>query len=1160
MLPMSFWRLYLILPGALSQTGEIGFLPRQVDALEGCQFLYNFRCCNYDYVGLARSGGSNGTITARLTILPGTTATEGVDFDFYQDSVTWQDGDVDPKAMLIVMYDNDVYELTKVVQLGIDADPAIASSTSETTAYIRDDNDGGTVEISPTAIVLDERFGNTECLMWAERSGPVASGKTELMIEYTTCPEMVPERNRAGDNDYWGLPLTGPQVWEDGETGKRCVLRNLGFQAAVDMVWPACCIGANSSNNTLLFLVNPDAEEEAEERVCFQAWLSGNSTATLPATSMLQNIIINDVNLMEELKLNCTRGLDCLLDVSKTSIVGGEAGLILDAEESDYKCPQTCNFTANSSLQLSYTSTGNAEETFINLGKALRDWKPGEKMICKCGGIAGGDVTHVATMELHGPYLGNTASCVKSWATCDIPDLLGIGYKVGADHLRVLKSCDDAKTTPFGLAMGSHAVYGADGVYRMENFEAMRPTIVGMYRMCWCRETADRNCTVNGDFSVSAGSFVYRGPNIRAVMDPYELGGGWGTFKVSEFYGTGLEAGDRAMVLQECGEEVEGLNVTTTYNEADKELDFGVLSAGNGLLARAYKVCWCQLAPARGHYCNSATEFRAEIGSVTFLCPRREVDRNRDGICELCPMMFQTAGGWDGMQCVIDGGLFSLSILWYLVGLLLFLACTTSLRCGRTTGFVHGVPRLIEDVSRESDTVLVTVVGYHNLTVFNKMQSIPVTLSGTGHFLLDSRVSKNIPFRVRPRSSNTLELLDAEGNSLDFRADSSMGLLRISLPRALLHSTIMGVRFPLLAQILFLSAGWVALGLFLMPGPVEMVIVILIPLLLAGILTCVWCFVLRTSSSLARRLEMFSKELKKRNPHPKACKKGPDRAIAVRDVLELYEKFAAFIKDRNMYYIDPNILRQLTSTRKLSYAELVGPQQVQWFVSHWWGTRFQVYCLALQRHAKAVCETLDPAVWGATSYWICTFSNNQYQIKEELGTSHKESSFYLALHSGICRGTCMILDEMAMPLKRSWCLFELLQTITLEQSQVGFKGLLFCTENGVLNFGASTVEMSMQIGERLSTLSLEDAEATTEQDKNMITQLVLQEMESFEKINTVLREHIGHALGRCRDRVDDDFDTLFVKLGTLDDDQLHLARAARNSQTDHGTGMAGLRI
>ncbi|CAE7799202.1 unnamed protein product, partial [Symbiodinium sp. CCMP2456] len=114
----------------------------------------------------------------------------------------------------------------------------------------------------------------------------------------------------------------------------------------------------------------------------------------------------------------------------------------------------------------------------------------------------------------------------------------------------------------------------------------------------------------------------------------------------------------------------------------------------------------------------------------------------------------------------------------------------------------------------------------------------------------------------------------------------------------------------------------------------------------------------------------------------------------------------------------------------------------------------------------------------------------------------------------------------------------------------------------VLNFGASTVEMSMQIGERLSTLSLEDAEATTEQDKNMITQLVLQEMESFGKINTVLREHIGHALGICRDRVDDDFDTLFVKLGTLDEDKLHIARARRASEhgSEHGTSPSGVRI
>ncbi len=45
-----------------------------------------------------------------------------------------------------------------------------------------------------------------------------------------------------------------------------------------------------------------------------------------------------------------------------------------------------------------------------------------------------------------------------------------------------------------------------------------------------------------------------------------------------------------------------------------------------------------------------------------------------------------------------------------------------------------------------------------------------------------------------------------------------------------------------------------------------------------------------------------------------------------------------------------------------------------------------------------------------------------------------------------------------------------------------FAGLLFCTSVGVLNYGSSTVEMSMRIGERLLDLSLRDAQATTEKE------------------------------------------------------------------------------
>ena len=44
---------------------------------------------------------------------------------------------------------------------------------------------------------------------------------------------------------------------------------------------------------------------------------------------------------------------------------------------------------------------------------------------------------------------------------------------------------------------------------------------------------------------------------------------------------------------------------------------------------------------------------------------------------------------------------------------------------------------------------------------------------------------------------------------------------------------------------------------------------------------------------------------------------------------------------------------------------------------------------------------------------------------------------------------------------------------------------MFCTSVGVLNYGSSTVEMSMKIGERLLTLSLRDAQATTDKDQRL---------------------------------------------------------------------------
>ena len=52
--------------------------------------------------------------------------------------------------------------------------------------------------------------------------------------------------------------------------------------------------------------------------------------------------------------------------------------------------------------------------------------------------------------------------------------------------------------------------------------------------------------------------------------------------------------------------------------------------------------------------------------------------------------------------------------------------------------------------------------------------------------------------------------------------------------------------------------------------------------------------------------------------------------------------------------------------------------------------------------------------------WQWTPHFLRYNISEELGQSHQESSFYQALHEGTVKGTCMILDEKAHQGSGNW--------------------------------------------------------------------------------------------------------------------------------------------
>ena len=189
-----------------------------------------------------------------------------------------------------------------------------------------------------------------------------------------------------------------------------------------------------------------------------------------------------------------------------------------------------------------------------------------------------------------------------------------------------------------------------------------------------------------------------------------------------------------------------------------------------------------------------------------------------------------------------------------------------------------------------------------------------------------------------------------------------------------------------------------------------------------------------------------------------------------------------------MYYLCSNIVKPLTRKERLSFAELVGPSSVQWFCSHYWGMPFLHFIDCLKGHAAGEM----------TCYWVCTFANNQWKVSEELGDQVQDSSFYLALHGQTCRGTLFILDEKALPLTRSWCLFELYQSALLTEQRTGatgstgtaFQGILLGTASGVMNYGQSSADLALKICRTLSTMKLEDATASCEKDKRMIDEAV----------------------------------------------------------------------
>lgn len=226
-----------------------------------------------------------------------------------------------------------------------------------------------------------------------------------------------------------------------------------------------------------------------------------------------------------------------------------------------------------------------------------------------------------------------------------------------------------------------------------------------------------------------------------------------------------------------------------------------------------------------------------------------------------------------------------------------------------------------------------------------------------------------------------------------------------------------------------------------------------------------------------------------------------------------------------MYYVCSNIVKPLTEPFQLSFVEMIGPTGIQWFVSHYWGMPVRHFSDAIRKHAQGL-----GGHWEDSAYWICTLSNSQWHVKEELGNGQwQKSSFYLAIRSPECKGTTMIIDESVLPLQRIWCLFEVYQTISLSRN-TDFHGLLLCTSTGVLQHGNAGTDVAVAVAETVAELDIRSAEATAEEDRLMIHSLIEQMPGGFDTMNIFVRDTICSALEASHLHYESTFKTLVQKM------------------------------
>lgn len=455
----------------------------------------------------------------------------------------------------------------------------------------------------------------------------------------------------------------------------------------------------------------------------------------------------------------------------------------------------------------------------------------------------------------------------------------------------------------------------------------------------------------------------------------------------------------------------------------------------------------------------------------------------------------------------------------YLI-LLLFFASSSVCLFFVATAFAYRIP--VSDISTQNDGTVVTTHGAHRVLQASSVNGIQVKATHVP--------SLSSPCSAEFISDERLKLYrDPEVGAVE-SAESSVGWIVLGMGSALRQTGYLQVPLMIWITVSLASAILAAATALLTP--------------VTGGLALFCAFLVVAGQHLRQRFadmqtpisksrQVFLKKVKKSKVE-KRVDRGAARGVGYMDLLSFYKFFQSFIRHRSMYYVASNLVVPLTQEDQLSFAELVGPKRLTWFVSHFWGMAVPHFVESLQHHAMQVEETVRDNL----SYWVCTFSIRQHGpsvVQEELGHGViEQSSFYRAMWDGNCCGTALVLDSDVSPLQRIWCLFELFQTFRHEKDdsrEANFQGLLLCTSTGVLSKGAGGTDVCMAIASKLACLDLQAAKASSEDDKQLIFALI-ERSGGFASMNKCVQKSVRHALLKVYSRFERDFSELVDALNT----------------------------